>query len=113
MSKVMTVTYNDKDYTLEYTRRSVQAMERQGFDINAVSSKPATMMPLLLRGAFKAHHKDMRDDEIDEICDSIGVDSDDREAFIAKLVEMYSEPVLALMEGTKGNEKNATWKASW
>ena len=31
MAKKLDFTYNGKEYTLEYTRKSIETMERQGF----------------------------------------------------------------------------------
>lgn len=107
MAKQITFTYEDTDYTLEYTKRSVQQMERNGFDVNEFASKPMTLLPQLFAGAFLAHHRFVKQDRIDEIFSQLP----DKEGLVEKLVEMYNEPIEAMLgEPTKGNVK---WTASW
>lgn len=109
MSKQITFQYKGKEYVLEYTRRTVAQMERNGFVAGDVRDKPVTTLPALFSGAFLAHHKFMKQELIDEIYDSI-VHKDE---LIAKLVEMYNEPIAALVEDPAENEGNVTWTASW
>ena len=56
MSKLINFTYEGKDYTLEYTRRSIEKMEQRGFKLSEVTDKPVSTLPLLFAGAFLAHH---------------------------------------------------------
>jgi hypothetical protein len=109
MAKQLTVTYGGKDYTLEFTRRSVVELEKKGFVAADVESKPMTTLPMLFEGAFIAHHRFVKSDLIQEIFSSIS----NKEALIGKLAEMYSEPILALVAEPEENEGNASWTASW
>ena len=54
-------------YTLEYTRKSVEMMEKQGFIADDVEKKPMTMLPALFAGAFLAHHRFVKREIIDNI----------------------------------------------
>ena len=67
MSKQLNFTYNGIEYTLEYTRRTVEQMEREGFVAEEIKTKPMTMLPTLFAGAFKAHHRFVKREVIDEI----------------------------------------------
>lgn len=111
MGKQLTIKdATGKEYTLEYNRRSIQALESRGLDVTEIESKPATMLPLLIEGAFYMHHKGLAADKIDKIYASVP----DKENFIGALAEMYAEPLEALLEdpqGTKG--KNASWTKNW
>ena len=69
MSKQLKFSYKGTDYTLEYTRRTVEQMEREGFVAEEIRTKPMTMLPTLFAGAFKAHHKFVKAEVIDEIID--------------------------------------------
>lgn len=109
MAKQLTVTYNGTDYTLEYNRRTIVQMEKNGFIATDMDKQPGTMIPLLVQGAFMAHHRFVKKELIDEIYDHMT----NKEDFIGKLAEMYSEPILALMEDPEGDEGNASWTASW
>lgn len=110
MGKHLTVTHNGKEYTLEYTRRTVQRMEQNGFVVKDIEEKPVSTLPKLFAGAFLANHQFVRQNEIDEIYK----DLDNKPELIAKLAEMYSEPIAALVEGPgEGDSGNASWTADW
>lgn len=109
MAKQITFTYKGTDYTLEFTRRTVQDMEREGFVVDEVQSKPMSALPALFAGAFKAHHRFIKRDLIDEIYESMP----DKEKLIGKLAEMYNEPIMTLLTEPEGDEKKVNWTASW
>lgn len=108
MAKTIKIPYGGKDYTLEFTRSTVRAMERAEFDIQELGVKPVTRIPQLFAGAFMANHSSVKNDKIEEIYDALG----DKTKLIENLVSMYIEPVNALTdEGDE--EKNVKWEASW
>ena len=45
MSKQLTFTFEDKEYTLEYTRRTVAEMEKKGFIASEITEKPMSTLP--------------------------------------------------------------------
>nr|DAR21974.1 MAG TPA: protein of unknown function (DUF5055) [Caudoviricetes sp.] len=99
-------------YTLEYTRKTVEMMEKSGFVADDVQRKPMTMLPALFAGAFLAHHRFVKRDVID----SIYARMTHKDELIAALVEMYNEPLLSLLdepEQTEGDEGNLNWKTGW
>ena len=68
MAKQLNFEYNNKEYTLEYTRESVKQMEREGFVAGDILEKPMLTLPKLFAGAFKAHHRfDAKQKDIDKI----------------------------------------------
>ena len=109
MSKQLKITYQDKEYTLEYTRASVRRMEANGFKASEIQDKFVTLVPELFAGAFYANHRWVKRDVIDEIFDHIGSKGE----LIAKLVEMYNEPLAALVDDPEDSKGNATWTAAW
>ncbi|MGN0568798.1 MAG: DUF5055 domain-containing protein [Acutalibacteraceae bacterium] len=109
MSKTLEFTYEGTPYTLEYTRKSVEIMERQGFDATKIESKPMTCLPALFRGAFMAHHKKVKPEKIDEMYSKMT----NKTELIGKLSEMYSEPILTLVEDPEDDEGNIEWGASF
>lgn len=109
MSKQLKFTFEDKDYTLEFTRKSVEQMERNGFKINDISEKPMLTLPTLFAGAFIANHPFTRRDVIDRIYTHMT----NRQELIGKLAEMYNEPLSTLVDEPEGNEGNLNWTASW
>lgn len=109
MAKILRFEYEDKTYTLEYTRKSVEEMERNGFIANDITDKPMTVLPALFAGAFLAHHRFVKKDKIQEIFSRMT----NKEDLIGKLAEMYNEPITALVEEPEENEGNVSWTASW
>lgn len=110
MAKQINITYNDKEYTLEYTRKSIERMERQGFVISDIERAPMTSLPVLFAGAFIAHHGSVRTSVIDEIFTKMP----DKDTLLEKLSEMYREPFDALMaDPEESDEGNAQWGANW
>ena len=109
MATQLHFTYKKKEYTLEFTRKTVSVMERQGFVASQAVDRPMTMLPVMFAGAFMAHHPSVKRDLIDEIYEHMT----NKEALIEKLGEMYNEPIAALMdEPDEGAEGNVSWTAN-
>ena len=109
MAKTMTVEREGAKYTLEFTRKSIETMEKQGFVIGDIKSKPMSTLPSLFAGAFLAHHRFVKKDVIDAIFETIPK----KDEFLEKLAEMYSEPFEALLDEPEESEGNSTWEANW
>ena len=109
MAKTLEFTYKGKDYVLEYTRKSVQEMEKRGFVAADVDTKPMTILPMMFEGAFLAHHRFEKKEVIDEIFSKMS----DKENLIAKLAEMYNEPIMTLLDEPSEKEGNVNWTVNW
>lgn len=109
MSKQLRFTYDGKEYCLEYTRKSVEAMEKKGFVASEVNDKPMSTLPALFEGAFYANHRYIKKEIVDEIYGKMTNKSE----LIGKLVEMYNEPIEALVTEPEKDEGNLDWTASW
>lgn len=109
MAKQLNFNYNGKDYTLEFTRRTVTEMERKGFVASEVENKPMSTLPALFAGAFLAHHRFEKQETIDEIFSKLT----NKEDLIGKLAEMYNEPIMSLVEEPTDKKGNVDWTASW
>ncbi|CDC05075.1 putative uncharacterized protein [[Clostridium] leptum CAG:27] len=109
MAKQLNFTYDGKDYTLEFTRRTVAEMEKKGFIASDITEKPMTTLPALFAGAFLAHHRFVKEDIINDIYSKLTK----KEDLIGKLSEMYNEPILALVEEPEKAEGNLDWTATW
>lgn len=109
MAKQIVLTHEGKDYTLEFNRNGVMALERQGFTFDELGTKPLTMIPLLVAGAFKMHHSYLDRKKVDAIYAAVA----DKSRFIQCLAEMYSEPVMTLIEDQEASGGNAEWEPSW
>ena len=109
MSKQLTVTYQGNAYCLEYTRKSVEQMEKSGFVASEIKDKPMTTLPALFAGSFIAHHRLVKPEVIDEIYKA----QRNKQELIGKLAEMYNEPIMALLDEPDESEGNADWTANW
>jgi len=106
MAKQIVFTYEDKEYTLEFTRRTVKQMEDEGFVAQDIDRKPMTLLPALFAGAFKAHHRFVKQDVIDKIYAGMP----HKDELIGKLAEMYNDPIVTLMEEPDEKAvKNVSW----
>ena len=114
MAKTLTIKdpVSGESYTLEYTRKTVETMEKQGFIAEDVDRKPMTMLPALFAGAFLAHHRWVKKDVIDRIYARLRR----KDELIQKLVDMFNDPILSLMdepEQTDSDEGNMDWTVNW
>lgn len=109
MAKQIIFSYEGKDYTLEFTRRTVAQMENEGFVARDIDDRPMTLLPALFAGAFRAHHRFVKQDVIDKIYAAMP----NKEELIGKLAEMYNEPIISLMDEPETAEGNVDWVTSW
>lgn len=109
MAKQLIFTFEDKEYTLEYTRRTVAEMEKKGFIASDITDKPMTTLPALFAGAFLAHHRFVKEEVINNIYTKLTK----KEDLIGKLAEMYNEPIMALVEEPEEDKGNVNWTATW
>lgn len=105
MSKKIKLSYEGKEYTLEYTRNTALALEQSGFVMSDVRNKPVSSLVTLFNGAFVANHRRLEGSVVEKIFDSLK----DKEKLLAALVGMYDETVSSLMDSTD-DEGNATWE---
>ncbi len=109
MNKQLRFNYQDKEYCLEFTRKSVEQMEKSGFVASDIKDKPMTTLPALFAGAFLANHRFVKQDVIEEIYSKMI----NKGELIGKLAEMYNEPIMALVDEPEEAEGNLDWTASW
>ena len=109
MNKQLRFTYQDKEYCLEYNRKTVEMMEKKGFIASDIESKPMTILPTLFAGAFLANHRFIKPEIVDEIFSKMT----NKQELIGKLAEMYNEPIMALLNEPDESEGNLDWTASW
>ncbi len=105
MAKTITIPYNGTEYTLEFNRESVKLMERAGFDVELIRSKPMTMLPMLFEGAFHMHHRRADKEFIRKLYDKIK----GKDELMTALIELYNEPLSALFDEPEESEGNVEW----
>jgi hypothetical protein len=113
MAKQLTINdpVSGVTYTLEFTRKTIELMEKNGFVAADMERKPITLLPALFAGAFLAHHRFVKRDVIDAIYAKLN----HKDELIGALVEMYNEPLMALLDEPEqeNDEGNLSWKAGW
>ncbi len=103
---MLKIAYNGKQYELGFTRNTVVALERNGFNISEISSKPMTMLPMFWEGAFMAYNKGIKRSLMDEIYQNIR----DKQGLIGALTELYAETLNTLTDEPQDEKGNATWE---
>jgi hypothetical protein len=105
----ISLEYEKRTYTLEFTRETIRQMESLGFVADELFTKPALRIPELFYGAFAAHHRGIKRKEVDRIYNGLANRSD----LITKLVEMYRDTLATLMDDDPSvTEGNVTWTVS-
>lgn len=100
-------SFDGYPYTLEYTRRTAQALQEAGFDDSKIETQPLIMIPMLFKYSFMAHHRNMREEKIDEIYKKLG----DKSGLIKQLGTMYYEAVSTLTDEPEDSGK-VEWTVS-
>ena len=101
--KQIKFTYKDQDYILEYTRRTIKAMESNGFNINDIDTKPMVTIPALFKGAFLSKHRFVKDELIDEIYKQM----QHKDELVEALMDMYVDAIQSLFD--EPEEGNLEW----
>ena len=113
MAKTITFTYDKTAYTLEFTRETVTALEQNGLtlsDVRDIGEKPITTVMLLFTGAFMAHHRKAA--TINGLIEKIWASIPNKRDLIEALVEMYTEPLDALMDEPEDEKGKTEWKVN-
>lgn len=106
MKKKVTLVYKDNTYTLGFDRDSVRKTEQMGFDVYRANNMPATMLPILFKGAFLKYHKRVTNKLIDEIFDAVS----DMDGLIDVLTDMYLDALNSMLDDD--DTKNVKWSLS-
>ena len=109
--------YQGKSYKLEFTRSSVELMERRGIHIGEVQNAPLTVMEAIFYGAFLANHRSIRRELTDEIFSAKREDGKlllgNRTKLVTRLTEMYNDVIGTLMgvdEDVEAYDGNFGWE---
>lgn len=111
--KQITITYQGKAYTLEFTRATAADFIRQGFEPTDIFLKaPLATIPFV-HCAFKSKHPTVARKKVEEIFDEIP--ENQKTSFLSALNTMFTETYTSLIgdEENGSAEGNATWEQSW
>lgn len=107
---VITDAENGREYTLEFSRKSVVRAEQAGLDVQQIDSKSMTMITLLFWSAFLMHHPHMTKEQTDKILfDDLGGLNGDELEYLGKL---YAQPLQTLIanDGENANPRRLAVK---
>lgn len=113
MSTKISISYQKKNYDLEFSRTTAGQIEDMGFVLEQLSEKPNKMIPLLFYGAFLKHNRSIKPQQTNEIWDNLvkKTDDGDESGIIGVLAEMYADTVNTLTDSKTEDEGNAAvWK---
>ena len=102
MATAIKMKFEGENYDLEYSRDAVAEIERHGFNIQEIDTKPATMVPLLFEGAFIKNHRGIKRKLMDRIFDQIK----GKRLFLETLSNMYVETVNSLFDDAEEDSEN-------
>ena len=104
------LTYEGREYTLEYSLKSVKRMEANGFvSPSSGSVKPASYVTELFYGAFFKNHRFVTPDEAEKIWNAMT----HRTELVTRLTRLYSQTINDLMGANEEEEEgpeNPTWR---
>ena len=107
--------FEGREFTLEFTRKTVVKAENAGMNINALESQPMTMIYLMWWGAFLAHHPHMTQEQTGKILDEqfggvngmSKITNDQGESLVEHLGKLYSVPFSTLVDEEENPPKVA------
>lgn len=106
MNTKINLTYQGVDYTLEYNRMAVKALENNGFVFEDFAKKPMSNIEMAFAGAFIKNHRKVSQNTIDEIYKLCK----DKESLIDVITKMITECYESLMDEPDENEGNVSWE---
>lgn len=113
MSTKISISYQKKNYDLEFSRTTAGQIEDMGFVLEQLFEKPNKMIPLLFYGAFLKHNRGIKPQQTNEIFDNLvnKAGEDGENGIIVVLAEMYADTVNTLADSKFEDEGNAAvWK---
>lgn len=106
--KTIKINSDGKDYRLAFTRKTVTEMAQAGFRLEDVNDTSRMVLGIqqLFAGAFLQFHRGIKQSLVDAIWEEIPNKAD----LINKLVEMYTTPIISLLDEPSEEAKNASWE---
>lgn len=106
MATSITFTYDGEDYTLEFNREALRALDsKYDFSLNDIERLQVSKIPDLFHCAFLMHHPSVRRRTTEEIWDVM----DSKDELTAALAEMYAEAINSIMGEAPKKGKAVSW----
>ena len=93
-------------YTLEFSRKVVESMERRGFKLDM--DYPNSNIRELFRGAFQKNHRGISPERVDKIWE----EQKGKDELLGALVKLYMKPLETLMAEPEDEDENPTWETN-
>jgi hypothetical protein len=107
MNTQIKLTYQGVEYTLEYNRAAVKALEANGFNGGEIFDKPMTNIELMFQCAFIKNHPNTQMSVITDILK----ECPNKNELLAQLKLMIDETYESLLaEPENGDSGNVSWK---
>lgn len=106
MAKKIEFEFDGELYTLEYSRRTITTMERNGFILDQIGEKPQTMIPMLYQGAFLMHHPRIKEEQMNTIFKNLT----EKDELLEELIECYRSTLEYLFDEPEEEEKKVKWR---
>lgn len=103
-------TYDDKEYTLGFNRKTAEAAQRAGLDIDELSTKPLVQVPLLVYWAFQMNHSNIKKSKTEEIYSKIGDKTGLLNALATDFISTYKD-LFGVEDEGEDNENLISWSA--
>ena len=106
-------TYEDKEYTLGFNRKTAEAAQTAGLDTDEISTKPLVQVPLLVYWAFQMHHPSIKKSKTEEIYSKINGKTELLKALVADFISTYKDLFGGDDDEDEGedNENLISWSA--
>lgn len=103
--------YEDKEYTLGFNRKTAEAAQRAGLDIDELSTKPLVQVPLLVYWAFQMNHSNIKKSKTEEIYSKISDKTGLLNALAVDFISTYKDLFGGDDDENEGNENLISWSA--
>lgn len=104
-------TYEDKEYTLGFNRKTAEAAQRAGLDIDELSTKPLVQVPLLVYWAFQMNHSNIKKSKTEEIYGKINDKTGLLNALATDFISTYKDLFGVDDDKSEDSENLISWSA--
>ena len=108
--KKVTITADEKKYTLMFNRKTAAMYNQMGFKTDDLTEKPLVAVPPFVLCAFKANHSTITQKKADAVWEAIPKKS--KRDVLSALIDMYSDTYIDLMGIDDANDEDDEGNAS-
>lgn len=102
--KKVTITADEKKYTLMFNRKTAAMYNQMGFTAGDLTEKPLVAVPSFVLCAFKANHPTITQKKVDAVWAAVPKKS--KGDVLNALINMYSDTYIDLMGSDDANDED-------